>query len=297
MSSKVCLHTATGACKAGTGLVNDTCSPCPSGTYNSGSSLTCQSCANATTGTDGKSERLISTPVSLQGAVGDDECVSQYSELSAYTETTLITDPSNMVDLGSMDSIAACAAACNSTCQFFSFGYSSTDPISTMGTCYVHYARGRVTAGGSSSQHVYFKVVRSSQVLGASVVARSATNTSGGGGGWYMKWSVAAGEVPLGDSIRTSFDTSLLRCLEECDYEGDCVLAYYTATAESSNCTLKSGLPALGYRTAVQALSSPYQLVQGAKKIIGVACSRDVECESGICNVATQVCSSGKQAI
>jgi hypothetical protein len=83
--------------------------------------------------------------------------------------------------------------------------------------------------------------------------------------------------------------------LEACDYDRTCILAYITIMSSATvNCKLMTGLAAVDFRTAVRALSSAPQLVQGIAKEVGAACREDADCQTGICNVASKLCAASK---
>ena len=207
------------------------------------------------------------------GALGVDQCFAQYTQMSLEEQGAYIVNPEQgMVTQGVMANIDACAAACNASCQFFTFVYADATRSSSSGTCYIRTAP---SSGTLAAKKLYFQTMPLQDMAAQSTVA----------GGWYTKWTTMVGEAELGVDIVTTTSASTLKsCLAACDMDSSCIIAYYDGTDGNNNCKLKTGAPGLRIRTAIHGVA--VKLVQ-AQAADGAVCSADGDCESDRCSAGT----------
>jgi hypothetical protein len=276
-------------CPAGKGEANGTCIDCSAGSWNDGSSLFCQNtCGNISFTYPGKSDRLFGGVVTPVGAMGDDQCLSLYSQL--YQEQGVyIADPDqfNLTKvIGAVSSVNECAAACNSSaCQYFTFLYDDNVKDNSNGTCYIK----STPSGVPAAKKVFYKMIPTQDVAAQSVEGNSKGSSTSSG--WYVKHGTVVGEQEQGINVTNPPDpaSSLESCLLACDLDASCVLVYYdpAAAVGATKCSLKGGGAALLLRTAVHGISS--KLVQ-AQKEDNSTCTSDIDCISNVCDPLKKVC-------
>jgi hypothetical protein len=281
---------STAVCPVGKGDTNGTCIPCSPPAWNDGTSLLCQStpCGNISFTYPGKLDRLFGGAVTPPGAVGDDQCLSKYSQL--YQEQGVyIADPEqfNLTRVnGSMTSVNDCAATCSSSsCQYFTYLYSNDNVgQDSNGTCYIR----STPAGMWATKKLFYKMI-STQDLAAQSQVRGKAKSSSTSSGWYVKHATVLGEREQGFNVTNPPNpaSSLEDCLLACDFDASCVLVYYDPAAPSTKCSLKAGGPALLLRTAVHGVAS--KLVQ-AQKDDNTTCASDSDCFSDACDPVRKVC-------
>jgi hypothetical protein len=67
---------------------------------------------------DGKSDVLNGSILAPLASLGEDMCFAMYSQMH-YEQGLYILPPQQLLSLGNMSNVNACAAACNETCQYF----------------------------------------------------------------------------------------------------------------------------------------------------------------------------------
>jgi hypothetical protein len=230
----------------------------------------------------GKLDKLNGSSVTPPGALGEDQCYSEYSQLYVEQGAYILDPEQNLTSLGAKASVDDCAAACGGSCQYFSFVYTDDVTNNSAGTCYV---RNQPEGLPNSSKKLFYKMIPTQDMAGQSASGKSVSI------GIYAKWSTVVNELEQGSDVANPPPptSSIEACLTACDNDASCVLVYFDATAETRKCVLKAGAPAPQIRTAIHGVSST--LIAAANQGgDGAACTVDGDCLLDRCDSAKKTC-------
>jgi hypothetical protein len=225
---------------------------------------------------------LNGSAVAPPAAIGDDQCFSQYSQLYIEQGAYILDPELNLTSLGAKASVDECAAACESSCQYFSFVYSDDTRTSSNGTCYVR----NTPEGVAIAKRLFYKMIPTQDMSGQSVGGRSVST------GIYTKWLTVADEVEQGFDVGNPPPpgSSSDACLAACDNDASCVLVYYDVSAAARKCVLKAGGAAPRIRTAIHGVPGSLVKAQGGDGAACAACAADSDCLFDHCNSTTKTC-------
>jgi hypothetical protein len=225
--------------------------------------------------------------------MGDDMCISKYSQLFIDQGNYIAPPQSAMTSLGQKADVDECAAACaaaGDTCQYFTFVYDDGSLAASGGSCFI-----RTTPSDAplADKRLFYKMIPTQDMSAQSVGLKGKLSGKEVSNGWYMRWPTAVGEPEQGFNVSNppSPSSSLKECLTACDMDASCVLVYFDTAATSAKCLLKSAGVAALHRTAIHAIAG--KLVHGAPAPDGAACEVDADCESFDCVEATKTCAGG----